>query len=61
MLRTDLKPLARFKAIWPVLKPSGQIVSGPSPFYSHECCIQTTLKPSSPVERQVVTTQLESN
>ena len=54
MLRTDLKPSARFKAIWPVLKPSGQIVSGPSPFYSHECSIQTALKPSSPVERQVV-------
>ena len=26
MLRTDLKPLARFKTVWPMLKPSG-------PFY----------------------------
>ena len=34
VLRTDLKPLARFKAVWPVIKPSGWIVSGPGPFYS---------------------------
>ena len=24
-----------FKAVWPVLKPSRQIVSGPGPFYNH--------------------------
>ena len=34
MLRTDLKPSARFKAVRPVLKLSGRIVSGPGPFYS---------------------------
>ena len=49
MLRTDLKPSARFKAVWPILKPSGWIVSGPGLFYSRLGSIQTALKPSSPV------------
>ena len=54
MLRTDLKPSACFKAVWPVLKPSGRIVSGPGSFYSCPGSIQTALKPSSPVEGRVV-------
>ena len=54
MLRTDLKPSASFKAAWPVLEPSGRIVSGPGPFYSHPGSIQTALKPLSPVERRVL-------
>ena len=53
-LRTDLKPSARFKAVWPVLKPSGRIMSGPGPFYSRQGSIKSALKPSSPVERRVV-------
>ena len=54
MLRTDLKPSARFKAVWPVLKPYGRIVSGPGPFYIQPSGTQTALKPSSPVERRVL-------
>ena len=54
MLRTDLKPPAHFKAVWTILKPSGQIVSGPGSFQSRLGTVQTTLKPFSSVERQVV-------
>ena len=53
MLRTDLKPTARFKAVWPVLKPSGWIVCGPGPFQSRLGPVQTALKPSSPLKDAV--------
>ena len=32
MLGTDLKPAARFKAVWTVLKPSGWVKNGPDGF-----------------------------
>ena len=54
MLRTNLKPSARFKTVWPGLKPSGWIVSGPGPFYNRPVPVQTALKLSSPVEGRVV-------
>ena len=54
LLRTDLKPSARFKTVWLVLKLSGRIVSSPGPFYSRSGSIQTALKPSSPVKGRVV-------